>query len=104
MALNQRFLNCGHRPRCSAGLNSFRTLGIEDLRAPLALVDPRMGSWIRLIPVYLGPKCPMDNLHCSGGPQHSSGGGMQRFLIYHYDFPLLKTLKGLVEKLKDMPS
>ncbi|GFU52590.1 hypothetical protein TNCV_617061 [Trichonephila clavipes] len=40
--------------QCSAGLSSFRALGAEDLRAPLALSHPSKGSWIRLNPAYLG--------------------------------------------------
>ncbi|GFW30645.1 hypothetical protein TNCV_455821 [Trichonephila clavipes] len=48
----------------SVGLSSLRALGAEDLRALLALVDPRRSYWIRLSKAYLGPsrppKFPMD--------------------------------------------
>ncbi|GFW94377.1 hypothetical protein TNCV_1433121 [Trichonephila clavipes] len=32
--------------RPSAGLSSFRALGMEDTHVPLALADPRRGSWV----------------------------------------------------------
>ncbi|GFU49509.1 hypothetical protein TNCV_1590561 [Trichonephila clavipes] len=43
----------------SGGLSSFRALG-EDLRAPLAVSDPRRGYWIQLCPAYLDPSGSLD--------------------------------------------
>ncbi|GFU22494.1 hypothetical protein TNCV_1304061 [Trichonephila clavipes] len=43
----------------SASLNSFQALGVEDLWAPFALVNPALGSRIRLSPGYLGTPGPL---------------------------------------------
>ncbi|GFX25975.1 transposable element Tcb2 transposase [Trichonephila clavipes] len=46
----------------------------EDLRAPLALADPRRSSWIRLSPAYLGPSKP----RAHGRPPQASSGVVGR--------------------------
>ncbi|GFX54674.1 hypothetical protein TNCV_3632311 [Trichonephila clavipes] len=57
------------RDRCSGQrVKLISALGVEDVRAPLALSDPRKDSRIRLSPADLGPSGPLDsqliNLHC----------------------------------------